>query len=292
MSKKTTNLVPIIKAAEEFGVNRQTISNWHDAGILQGTVIKGNRFVTRESLDKLKEVYPESAADAGRIEAYRTEILSLEDELKKKRKALRTERIYRNYAPRYVRNFVDNAVELMKRLDGKEFHDLLDEKFIRCWLFGYDINETCEEQGVSYYTYIASAKRYIRAMRKMVEYTELVERNRSLEEEVEETKAKLQHLQTDMDEYRERFKNVDEEQSLKEQYPVLNMPLIELDFTVRTLNVLKMHGFETLGQVIRYDKFQLMKMRHFGRKSLNEIIDFLEQYGLELGTDITAPRKQ
>ena len=288
MSKKITNLVPIMKAAEEFGVNRQTISNWHDTGILQGTIIKGNRFVTRESLDKLKEVYPESAADADRIEAYRTEILSLEDKLKKQRKALRTERIYRNYSPRYVRNFVNNAVELMKKIDGKEFHDLLDEKFIHCWLFGYDINETCEEHGVSYYTYIASAKRYIRAMRKMVEYGELVERNRNLEEELKETKAKLQSLQTDMDEYRERFKNVDEEQSLKEQYPILNKPLIELDLTVRTFNILRMNGFENLGQVIRYDKFQLMKLHHFGRKSLNEITDFLEQYGLELGTDPTA----
>lgn len=292
MSKKTTNLVPIMKAAEEFGVNRQTISNWHDAGILQGAVIKGNRFVTRESLDRLKEVYPESAADAGRIEAYRAENLALEEELKNKRKALRTERIYRNYAPRYMRNFVDNAVELMKRVDGKELHDLLDEKFIHCWLFGYDINETCEEQGVSYCRYIKSARRYTRAMQKMVEYTELVERNRSLEEELKETKDKLQNLQADMDEYRERFKNVDEEQSLKEQYPILNVPLTELDFTVRTLNVLKMHDFETLGQVIRHDRFQLLKMRHFGRKSLIEIEDFLERYGLELGTDPTAPLKK
>ena len=288
MSKKTTNLVPIMKAAEEFGVNRQTISNWHDEGILQGSVIKGNRFVTRESIERLKDVYPESAADAGRIEAYRAEILALEEELKKKRKALRTERIYRNYAPRYMHNFVGNAVELMKKVDGKEFHDILDEKFINCWLFGYDINETCEEQGVSYYTYIKSARKYARAMQKMVEYTELVERNRCLEEELKETRAKLQHLQTDMDEYRERFKNVDEEQSLKEQYPILNLPLTELDFTVRTLNVLRMHDFETLGQVIRYDKFQLLKMRHFGKKSLIEIENFLERYGLELGTDPTA----
>lgn len=75
-------LIPVLKAAEEFGVNRQTIINWHDEGLLQGAVIKGNRFVTRESLDKLKTIYPEIGADA-------TDILNYKEQVEKERKELK-----------------------------------------------------------------------------------------------------------------------------------------------------------------------------------------------------------
>lgn len=283
---KNIQLIPAAKAAEEFGVSRQTIINWHDDGLLQGSTIKGNRFVSKESLDNLKNIYPEAIADANEINAYKVQVDNEREQLKEMLKTLRKERIYREYAPRYMNSFVEKAVFLMKKIDEKWTDNELEDKFIRCWLFGHDIYETCEENGISYSQYISSVKKYKKNLKQMVDYAKLVEKNREMELELKETKAQLQRLQTDMDEYRERYEHVNNEESWKAKYPILTKDLMDLDLTVRTLNILKSHGFKNLGEIIKCNISQLLSMRHFGRKCITEIQDILEPYGLELGMDL------
>ena len=288
MKKKEIQLVPIIKAAEEFGVNRQTISNWHDAGLLQGTVIKGNRFVTRESLDKLKEVYPEAGTDANRVDAYRTEIDSLQKELKETRDTLRKERIYRHYAPRFVHNMIDKFVYLIKKMNPLDEQTELEDEFIRCWIFGHDIKEFCEKNKMSNYQFDTHTKQYKKLLRKMENYAEMAAKYRQLEEELNETKSQLHRLQADMDEYRSRNTAVNNEETWKEKYPILTKDLYDLGLTVKTHNILKMHGFENLGQIIKHSRKELLRLRHFGMRCLVEIEDILEPYGLKLGVDISS----
>jgi len=285
MAKKETKFMPRNAVAEMFGVTPQTVSNWLADGILQGTTIKGNRFATVESVHKLIKLYPEAGPDANYVEYYRKKIKTLQDELQETKDGLRRERIYRHYAPRYLMNFIGKFVRIISSMIGESDRNtpLLQSQFIRCWLFGHDIAEVCKENNVPYYKYIASTKQYLKALRNMDTYADMIQRNRELEEEIVRLKAENERLKTDMDEYRDRFKSVENEQTAKENYPVLNERIIDLDFTVRTMNILKIHGFETLGQVVKYSKGDLLKLRHFGKKSLTEIIDFLEQYGLELG---------
>ena len=281
-------LVPMNKAAEEFGVHRQTIANWHDAGLLQGTVIKGNRFITRESLDNLKSVYPEAAADANRVDIYKKEIETLQNELKDRRDALRKERIYRNYAPRFMHNFVAKFIKLMRAMNIIHVEDeKLENEFIHCWIFGHDIEESCKNNGVGYYSYLATVKKYIKLMRNMEAYEQLVMRNRELEEEMARMKTENDRLKTDMEEYRSRNTAVNNEENWKENYQILTKDLSDLDLTVKTYNILKMHGFKNLGQVIKHSRKELLKLRLFGMKCLVEIEDILEPYGLELGTDLS-----
>ena len=288
MKKDKIQLVPIIKAVEEFGVNRQTISNWHDAGLLQGTVIKGNRFVTRESLDELKAVYPEAAADANKVDAYRTEIESLQKELKGTRDTLRKEHIYRHYAPRFVHNMIDKFVYLIKKMNPLDEQTELEAEFIRCWIFGHDIKEFCEKNKMSNYQFDTHTKQYRKLLYKMGDYAEMAEKYRLMEAELNETKFQLHRLQTDMDEYRSRNTAVNNEEGWKETYPILTKDLNDLDLTVKTLNILKMHGFKNLGQVIKLSRKELLKLRHFGMKCLVEIEDILEPYGLQVGMDISS----
>lgn len=287
MKKDKIQLVPIIKAAEEFGVNRQTISNWHDAGLLQGTVIKGNRFVTRESLDELKAVYPEAAADANKVDAYRAEIESLQKELKEAKDALRKERIYRHYAPRYVHNMIDKFVYLIKKMNPLDEQTELEDEFIRCWIFGHDIKEFCEKNKMSNYQFDTHTKQYKKLLRKMENYAEMAEKYRQMEEELNETKSQLHRLQADMDEYRSRNTAVNNEETWKEKYPILTKDLYDLDLTVKTHNILKMHGFENLGQIIKHSRKELLRLRHIRSFCLVEIEDILEPYGLELGMDLS-----
>ena len=42
-------------------------------------------------------------------------------------------------------------------------------------------------------------------------------------------------------------------------------------------------GIETVGDLISYSKYEFLKIRNFGRKSLVEIDDFVHSHGLEWG---------
>lgn len=282
MNKGNIQLIPVAKAGEEFGVSRQTIINWHDAGILQGTSINGGRFVTRESLDNLKQIYPEAMATVAEIDAYKLSIEEEKQQLKSMLEVLKKERIYRGYAPRYMNNFIENAVKLLKTVDEECVDELLDDQFIRCWLFGHDISETCEKNGVTYFRYIASAKRYIKSLKRMEEYCTLVERNRTLEQEIKEMNVRLNQLEKDLADYRSRSTQIDNEQMWREQYPILTMKIEELNLSCKTKNILKFNDLDTLEKVVKCTKSEILKLRNCGKKSLFEIMDFLESYGLEL----------
>ena len=286
MSNNEIQLVPVAKAADEFGVNRQTIINWHDEGLLQGTTIKGNRFVTRDSLEKLKGFYPEAAADANRVDAYRNEIAGLQVQLKQQRDMLRKERIYRHYAPVFVNNLIDKMVYLMKKMDRCSQGGELEEDLIRCWMFGHDVKATCEKHGISPYTYLQSTRKYKKLLRQMGDYADMAEKFRDMDHELQMTKAQLKKVQEDMDDYRSRCKTVNNEESWKEKYTILTKDLWDLDLTVKTLRVLQMHEFKNLAEVIKLNKRELLKLKYFGNKCLIEIEDILEPYGLQVGTDI------
>ena len=56
----------------------------------------------------------------------------------------------------------------------------------------------------------------------------------------------------------------------------------ELDFSVRTYNCLKKANVLTVGELVQITEQDLMNIRNFGRKSLNEVKDKLSQLGLNL----------
>ena len=60
-----------------------------------------------------------------------------------------------------------------------------------------------------------------------------------------------------------------------------------LNLSVRALNCLKAADVETLGDLVQYNKTDLLKFRNFGKKSLSELDDLLESLNLTFGTDIT-----
>ena len=60
-----------------------------------------------------------------------------------------------------------------------------------------------------------------------------------------------------------------------------------LNLSVRALNCLKAAEVETLGDLVQYNKTDLLKFRNFGKKSLSELDDLLESLNLTFGTDIT-----
>ncbi|MDU7629584.1 DNA-directed RNA polymerase subunit alpha [Parabacteroides sp.] len=68
---------------------------------------------------------------------------------------------------------------------------------------------------------------------------------------------------------------------------LLKSKLADMDLSVRALNCLKAADVETLGELVKFNKNDLLKFRNFGKKSLTELDELLESLNLSFGMDIT-----
>jgi len=68
---------------------------------------------------------------------------------------------------------------------------------------------------------------------------------------------------------------------------LLKTKLIDLDLSVRALNCLKAADVETLGELVGYNKSDLMKFRNFGKKSMTELEKLVDKKGLTFGMDLS-----
>jgi DNA-directed RNA polymerase subunit alpha len=76
---------------------------------------------------------------------------------------------------------------------------------------------------------------------------------------------------------------VGEKEEEKKIDEILNKSIEELELSVRSANCLKEGRIKTIGQLSRRSEEELLKMRNFGKKSLEEIKKILINYGLSLG---------
>ncbi|MCD6333336.1 MAG: DNA-directed RNA polymerase subunit alpha, partial [Bacteroidales bacterium] len=67
---------------------------------------------------------------------------------------------------------------------------------------------------------------------------------------------------------------------------LLKTKLTDLDLSVRALNCLKAADVESLGDLVSYNKNDLLKFRNFGKKSLTELEDLLKGMSLNFGMDV------
>ena len=68
---------------------------------------------------------------------------------------------------------------------------------------------------------------------------------------------------------------------------LLKTRLIDMDLSVRALNCLKAAEVDTLGDLVSFNKSDLMKFRNFGKKSLTELEELVIVKGLNFGMDLT-----
>lgn len=67
---------------------------------------------------------------------------------------------------------------------------------------------------------------------------------------------------------------------------LLSTKLSDMDLSVRALNCLKSAEVDTLGDLVTFNKNDLLKFRNFGKKSLSELEQLVESKGLSFGMDI------
>jgi DNA-directed RNA polymerase subunit alpha len=68
---------------------------------------------------------------------------------------------------------------------------------------------------------------------------------------------------------------------------LLSQSVDELDLSVRAHNCLKAANIKSIGDLVRREESEMLKFRNFGRKSLQELIEVLEERGLHFGMDVS-----
>lgn len=79
---------------------------------------------------------------------------------------------------------------------------------------------------------------------------------------------------------------------IQELQEKLNMPISELELSVRSSNCLKEAQIKTIGDLVRRSEMEMLKYRNFGKKSLSEISKILGDMGLHLGMKIDSSKKE
>ncbi len=84
----------------------------------------------------------------------------------------------------------------------------------------------------------------------------------------------------------EYIKDVELDPDLEEKERILSMSVKEIELTVRAANCLDAAKIYTIGELVSKSEAEMLKYRNFGKKSLEEIIQKLKKYDLELGMDV------
>ncbi len=91
------------------------------------------------------------------------------------------------------------------------------------------------------------------------------------------------HFEVEKEEEEEEIKVDAETERIRK---ILMTSVDDLELSVRSHNCLKAANIETLGELVRREESELLKFRNFGRKSLSELSEIVENYGLEFGMDV------
>ena len=127
----------------------------------------------------------------------------------------------------------------------------------------------------------------------LIKNTELRIKNEWLEEENSRLEFEIRMLQKEIaslkslppkNELKSKKDRKEEERAyLKKK---LDKRMVDYNFPVRAIKVLKSLGCGTLGDVIKLQPADILSARNCGKKTLEEIIDFVRNEGFELGMDV------
>ncbi|MDD2423456.1 MAG: DNA-directed RNA polymerase subunit alpha [Candidatus Cloacimonetes bacterium] len=86
----------------------------------------------------------------------------------------------------------------------------------------------------------------------------------------------------------EYIRDIELDPDLEEKERILRMSVKEIELTVRAANCLEQANIETIGELVEKTEAEMLKFRNFGKKSLEEIVQKLKKYDLELGMDVQS----
>jgi DNA-directed RNA polymerase subunit alpha len=84
----------------------------------------------------------------------------------------------------------------------------------------------------------------------------------------------------------------EKDEQFEEIRKILKTPVDELELSVRSQNCLRSADIKTIGDLVRKNESEMLHFRNFGRKSLAELTELIESYGLSFGMDVDKYLKE
>lgn len=290
-------LIQVQEAAKRLGVSRQTLENWGKNGTLKIRTIgkTGNsHWVDADTIEALSDTIQD-------VERSR-KLLQEEQEL------IRADYRKESQLRKDIERELFMAGKFGVAVYCKEFYmsipimlceiGLLNcrEAQIMCDIInGKDIGEIAQDYCLTRSRIMQIFHKGCRKARELSTIKEQLDELHELRNEMARMKEELRITTNELKVQRiaeQKMPEMDKEELIKyinekdEMLKMLSTRLVDCNLSIRALNCLKSANIETIGDLIKSTRAYLLKFRNFGKKTLNELDDFLESIGLTFGTDV------
>nr|DAG60887.1 MAG TPA: DNA-directed RNA polymerase subunit alpha [Caudoviricetes sp.] len=258
-------------AAAYLGVDPQTITNWVNKGLLGGYNDKSSKrfWVNADDVKKYSEKYKMLSVSEDLLDREQKELLASGRKVNAKMQMLMHDALN-------VSSFSYDKIggSLCTLLELTSQGGMREKKIMQAFFNGDRISNIAEELELSRERVRQIVVKAIRKFNYAIkELADLKQENNSLKEEIKNVKMQL------------IMQEGEEEQSEDVPPSVFSIRLVNCNLPVRVLNVTKAADIDTIGDLVQYSKFEMVKFRNFGKKSLMQLDEFIHEMGLEWGMD-------
>ena len=259
-------------AAAYLGVDPQTITNWVNKGLLGGYNDKSSKrfWVNADDVKKYSEKYKMLSVSEDLLDREQKELLASERKVNAKMQMLMHDALN-------VSSFSYDKIggSLCTLLELTSQGGMREKKIMQAFFNGDRISNIAEELELSRERVRQIVVKAIRKFNYAIkELADLKQENNSLKEEIKNVKMQLIMQEGE-----------EEEQSEDVPPSVFSIRLVNCNLPVRVLNVTKAADIDTIGDLVQYSKFEMVKFRNLGKKSLMQLDEFIHEMGLEWGMD-------
>ena len=259
-------------AAAYLGVDPQTITNWVNKGLLGGYNDKSSKrfWVNADDVKKYSEKYKMLSVSEDLLDREQKELLASERKVNAKMQMLMHDALnVSSFSYEKIGGSLCTLLELTSQGGMRE------KKIMQAFFNGDRISNIAEELELSRERVRQIVVKAIRKFNYAIkELADLKQENNSLKEEIKNVKMQLIMQEGE-----------EEEQSEDVPPSVFSIRLVNCNLPVRVLNVTKAADIDTIGDLVQYSKFEMVKFRNFGKKSLMQLDEFIHEMGLEGGMD-------
>lgn len=286
------------EAANRLRCSDQTVSNWVEKGILKARKIGRALMLDADTI----EVYADTLQDIAHTEEQLKDWQNqLENKWRVTTKQMRDLRKDLKFPPLlmgYAQDVCRSMAEVMMVSD--EFRERESAIFAH-YIEGETMEEIAEDYGLNRERVRQILAKVIRKFGQVRNYKSIVEENDKLSKDNHQLALAYSIALKELEELR-KFKDsvqpfVDKDGAVdakglaenEETMRVANLlttEVTDLNISLRALNCLKAADIDTLGDLVQYDKLDLLKFRNFGKKSLSELDDLLEDLGLKWNMNV------
>lgn len=285
------------EAANRLRCSGQTVSNWVEKGILKARKIGRTSMLDADTIEAYADTLQDIAHTEEQLKDWQNQLENKWRVTTKQMRDLRKDLKLPPLLMGYAQDVCRSMAEVMMVSD--EYRERESAIFAR-YIEGETMEEIAEDYGLNRERVRQILAKVIRKFGQVRNYKSIVEENDKLSKDNHQLALAYSIALKELEELR-KFKDsvqpfVDKDGAVdakglaenEETVRVANLlttKVTDLNISLRALNCLKAADIYTLGDLVQYDKLDLLKFRNFGKKSLAELDYLLEDLGLKWNMD-------